>query len=92
MILTDFNNDFNDSIVIYEDNQSFIDYSNNPVQFKRAKHIDQRYHFVKDQVLLRTINIQKIPTKKKLADTLTKPLEVIQFHYLISQFLYRLHY
>ena len=91
MILTDFDNNFNDSIVIYEDNQSCIDYSNNPVQFKRTKHIDQRYHFVKDQVLLRTILIKKIPTKDNLADVFTKPLEVSQFHYLISQFLYRLH-
>ena len=90
-ILTDFNNEFNQSIIIYEDNQSCIDYTNNPVQFKRTKHIDQRYHFVKDQALLRTIDVQKIATKENLADILTKPLEVTQYHYLLSQFLYRLH-
>ena len=90
MVLTDFDNTFNESLVIYEDNQSCIDYSNNPTNYKRTKHIDQRYHFVRDQALLRTIDIRKIPTQDNLADFLTKPLEVTKFHYLISQILFRL--
>ena len=91
MILTDFDNTFNESLIIYEDNQSCIDYTNNPIQYKRTKHIDQRYHFIKDQALLRTIDIRKIPTQDNLADILTKPLEVTQFHFLLSQLLHRLH-
>ena len=77
-------------MVISEDNQACIDYTKNPTSYKRTKHIDQRYHFVKDQVLLNTINIEKIPTANNLADMLTKPLESTRFHLLISQFLRRI--
>ena len=42
--------------------------------------------------MFRTINIQKVPTKDNLADTVTKPIKVTQFHYLITQFPDRLHY
>ena len=59
MILTDFDKLFNETIIIYDDNQSCIDYTRNPTMYKRTKHIDQRYHFVKDQVLLKTIRLRK---------------------------------
>jgi len=90
MVMNDFNRDYNDSIVISDDNQSCIDYTKNPTAYKRTKHIDQRYHFVKDQVLLNTISVQKVPTESNLADILTKPLEVTRFQLLLSQFLSRL--
>ena len=90
-ILTDLNNYFYQPIIIYEGNQWCIDYTNNPVQFKRTKLINQKYYFIKDQALLRTIDVQKIATKNNLADILTKQPEVTQYHYLLLQFLYRLH-
>ena len=90
MILKDFNTNINESILIYEDNQACIDYSNNPTSYKRTKHIDQKYHFVKEQVILKSINIVKISTEDNIADVLTKPLEVTRFHNLISQFLTRI--
>ena len=89
MILTDFDRRFNESVVIHEDNQSCIEYTKNPTQYKRTKHIDQKYHFVKDEVLMGTIKITKIATNDNLADIFTKPLEVNRFHYLLSQFLSR---
>ena len=90
MILTDFEKSFNEPIVIFDDNQSCIDYTKNPTMYKRTKHIDQRYHFVKDQVVLQTIDIRKIHTDNNLADLFTKPLDVTRFHFLISQFMHRL--
>ena len=51
MILTDFNCRFQEPIIIYEDNEACIAYTKNPTQYKRTKHIDQKYHFVKDEVL-----------------------------------------
>ena len=89
MILTDFNCRFEEPIIIYEDNEACIAYTKNPTQYKRTKHIDQKYHFVKDEVLMGNIKIQKISTNNNLADILTKPLEVNRYHYLLSQFLYR---
>jgi len=91
MVMNDFNREYNDTVVIYDDNQSCIDYTKNPTAYKRTKHIDQRYHFVKDQVIQNTINVKKVPTEDNIADILTKPLEVKRFQYLLSQFLSRLH-
>ena len=35
---------------IGEDNQSFIKLANNPVMNKRSKHIDTKYHFIREKV------------------------------------------
>ena len=91
MVMNDFNREYNDTVVIYDDKQSCIDYTKNLTAYKRTKHIDQRYHFVKDQVVQNTINVKKVPTEDNIADILTKPLEVKRFQYLLSQFLSRLH-
>ena len=90
MILTDFDKLFNETIIIYDDNQSCIDYTRNPTMYKRTKHIDQRYHFVKDQVLLKTITVKKISTDDNIADLLTKPLDAARFLLLLSQFIHQL--
>jgi hypothetical protein len=37
---------------IYEDNQACISMAENPVQHSRTKHIDVRYHFVREKVNL----------------------------------------
>ena len=38
-------------IILREDNQACIDFSKNPGDHKRTKHIDCRYHFVREQVI-----------------------------------------
>lgn len=63
-----------DSVKIYVDNQSAISLANNPEYHKRSKHIDVRYHFVRDVVHKREITVEYIPSDKQLADILTKPL------------------
>lgn len=57
-----------------EDNQSAISYSNNNIISDRTKHIDVKWHFVKDHVQRGTVKLQYIPTDKNVADMLTKPL------------------
>jgi KUP system potassium uptake protein len=56
------------------DNQCAIALSKNPVSHKRSKHIDIRYHYVREQVLNGTIKLQYIPSDENLADMFTKPL------------------
>lgn len=41
---------------------------------KRTKHIDIRYHFVKDFIRENVISVKYLPTEKMIADILTKPL------------------
>jgi len=60
--------------VIFEDNQGCIYMSQNPVMHKRAKHIDIRYHFVRERVAQGVVKLEYIKTEDQLADLLTKPL------------------
>jgi len=61
-------------ITLLEDNQSCIQYSKNNTDHDKTKHIDIKYHLVREQVQQGNISIAKIPTKKNVADLLTKPL------------------
>ena len=54
------------------DNQSAIDLVHNPVHHKRTKHIDIRYHFIRDEIKYNTVVVDKIHTSQMLADMLTK--------------------
>ncbi|GJV17483.1 retrovirus-related pol polyprotein from transposon TNT 1-94 [Tanacetum coccineum] len=62
-------------VPIFCDNTSAIVISNNPVLHSRTKHIDIRYHFIKDHILKGDIELHFIPTEYQLADIFTKPLD-----------------
>ncbi|TPX55991.1 DNA-directed DNA polymerase, partial [Powellomyces hirtus] len=62
------------AVLIYEDNQAAIKLAANPTHHQRTKHIDVRYHFLRDLVSNERIHLQYIESKLMLADTLTKPL------------------
>ena len=56
------------------DNQSAISMFNNRPSHD-AKHIDIRYHFVKDNLLKGLVDVKYIPSKDQIADHLTKALK-----------------
>ncbi|GJY61733.1 retrovirus-related pol polyprotein from transposon TNT 1-94 [Tanacetum coccineum] len=62
-------------VPIFCDNTSSIAISNNPVLHSRTKHIDIRYHFIRDHSLKEDIDIHFILTEYQLADMFTKPLD-----------------
>jgi hypothetical protein len=67
------NLDFQDPTpVIYEDNNRAIKLSENPEFYKRLKHIDIRYHFIREAISSNLIKVVYINTKEQLADPLTK--------------------
>jgi hypothetical protein len=72
------------TIQVYEDNQGAIAMINNPTSHSRAKHIDIKYHFIRDLVNLKLIKLKYISTKDQLADILTKPLDSTIFNHLRS--------
>jgi hypothetical protein len=57
-----------------EDNQACIAMSNNQIIQKRTKHIDVRYHFVREKVESKEVELVYFFTQHQLADILTKPL------------------
>lgn len=63
-------------------NTSAISISKNPVHHSRSKHIDIRYHFIRDLVEDNVCNIEHIGMSEQLTDILTKPMESEKFERL----------
>ncbi|GJS50580.1 ribonuclease H-like domain-containing protein [Tanacetum coccineum] len=72
-------------IPIYCDSQSAIAISCNPVQHSRTKHINIRYHFIKEHVEKGTIELYFVGTEYQLADLFTKALPKERFEYLVHR-------
>nr|AAX96296.1 retrotransposon protein, putative, unclassified [Oryza sativa Japonica Group]ABA91784.1 retrotransposon protein, putative, unclassified [Oryza sativa Japonica Group] len=61
---------------------SAINIAKNPVQYSRTKHIDIRFHFLRDHVEKGDVELQFLDTKLQLADIFTKPLDSNRFAFL----------
>jgi hypothetical protein len=59
-------------ITVYEDNQPCIAIAKNPVLNQRAKHIDVKYHFVRECVKDDVFKLEYCPTQRMVADIFTK--------------------
>lgn len=66
-------------VVLYIDNKSAIDLAKNPVFHGRSKHIDIRYHFIRECVERGEIILRHVNTNKQRADVLTKALSRAKF-------------
>lgn len=60
--------------IIKEDNQACIAIAENPTQHARTKHIDVRYHFVREHVSENRIKLEYVMSRENLADIFTKGL------------------
>jgi hypothetical protein len=63
---------------IYEDNQSTIKTAKNEIHTERSKHIDVRYHFVREQLQKEIVEVEYCPTEDMTADIMTKSLGSIK--------------
>lgn len=68
-----------DPVVIYIDNKSAIDLAKNPTFHGRNKHIDIRYHFIRECVERGEIVVKHISSENQRADSLTKALFAVKF-------------
>nr|GEZ14645.1 retrovirus-related Pol polyprotein from transposon TNT 1-94 [Tanacetum cinerariifolium] len=82
--LTDYGFHF-DKIPIYCDSKAAIAISCNPVQHSRTKHIDVRYHFIKEKVEKGIVELFFVRTEYQLADLSTKSLPEERFKYLVRR-------
>ncbi|GKD45007.1 hypothetical protein Tco_1269652 [Tanacetum coccineum] len=78
--LLDYGFRFN-KISIYYDSKSAIAISCNPIQHSRTKHINIRYHFIKEHVEKGTTELYFIGTEYQLADLFTKALPKERFEF-----------
>ena len=72
------------SITVHCDSQSAIHLTKDQMYHERAKHINIRYHFVRDVFAKGDISIKKIGTADYPADMLTKPLPFKKFKYCLD--------
>nr|GEX13949.1 copia protein [Tanacetum cinerariifolium] len=74
-----------DKIHMYCDSKATIAISCNPLQYSRTKHIDVRYHFIKEQAEKGIVELFFVGTEYQLADLFTKALPEDRFKYLVRQ-------
>ena len=55
--------------------------SKNPVFHDKLKHIEIKYHYIRDMVQRGAVKFQYIATDEHIADVLTKPLARVNFEY-----------
>lgn len=67
------------------DNQSAIALSKNPVFRDGSKHIDTRFHFIRECIDGNTIMLKYTWTEHQLADILTKALGRVRFQELLAR-------
>jgi len=73
-----------ETTTIYGDNKGSLDLTANPVFHSRTKHIQVRYHAIRDYVERGEIRLQYIQTDEMLADGLTKALDRVKFERMIK--------
>ena len=69
----------NETIDLFEDNQGAIAITENPISGGRTKHIDVCYHFIRELVEPKVLNIQYTDSSNQHTDILTKPLGLEAF-------------
>jgi len=70
-------------INVYMDNKSAIALANNPVYHKRSKHIDIKYHWLREKVAEGVVNLIFVSSENQLADIFTKGLAFSRFMVLV---------
>jgi hypothetical protein len=60
--------------VIQVDNKSAIELANNPMNHERSKHIDVRFHFIRDHVKEGSVELVHVASQDQVAYIFTKPL------------------
>ena len=70
-----------DATCIHCDNQSCVKLSKNLVFHDKSKHIEIKYHYIRDMVQRGAMNLQYVAIDKQIADVLIKPLARVKFEY-----------
>jgi hypothetical protein len=75
-LLSDLGQSVDALVVIYCDNINSILLINNPTYHARTKHIEVHYHFIKEKVIAKKIDLIHVSIKDQVADIFTKALGI----------------
>ena len=70
-----------ETTVIHCDNQSCLKLTENLVFHDRSKHIEMKYHYIRNMIQRSAIKLQYIAIVDQIADILTKLLPLTKFAY-----------
>ena len=84
-ILSELNSTFEEPTTLNCDNQGAIALAKDNKFHARTKHIDIRYHYIREAVENSDINMQYIPTNENIADIFTKPLAKAKFEHFTEK-------
>ena len=68
----------------FENNRGAITLAANPLSFARSTHIDVRFHFVREILRAKKIDIQLVASEEQHADIFTKSLAATPFKYQLG--------
>ncbi|XP_065879565.1 uncharacterized mitochondrial protein AtMg00810-like [Euphorbia lathyris] len=84
-LLKEFQMSQNDPTEIFIDNKSALALAKNPVFHDRSKHIDTRYHFIRECIEQKEVKLKYVKTQDQIADIFTKLLKYDVFSHLRAQ-------
>ncbi|KAL5580815.1 hypothetical protein UlMin_013257 [Ulmus minor] len=73
-----------EQVVVYSDSQSALHLCKNLVFHERNKHVDVRYHFIREKVMKGSIHVDKVATEENPADLGTKVLTLSKFNHCLE--------
>ena len=73
-----------ETVKIFADNQGAISLTKNPVHHSRSKHIDIKYHYIRENVTNKNIDIVYVPSEHNVADIMTKSLAKVKLRKFVS--------
>jgi hypothetical protein len=71
--------------LIHCDNQSCVKLSENPMFHDKSKHIEIKYHYIRDMVQRGVVELCYISTDEQITNILTKPLSRVKYEYFRRQ-------
>lgn len=73
-LLAELEIDCAEPVVVFEDNQSCIKIADEPKERKRMKHLNIKYHFIREAIANNEVELQYKSTDEQVADIMTKAL------------------
>jgi hypothetical protein len=58
--------------IIICDNQSCVNLFENPLFHDRSKHVEIKYHYIRDMMQRKAVHMQYLPTQEQIANIFTK--------------------